>query len=128
MKAARPASHWFAIMFFVLMTLACGATGYLLLSRGEEGYVIQFVALALALVALSGLGTQSNWARIYCSVLLALLPSFALFSLAVIVVRAENVNYISLLPLFIVSILMLVLFYRFAFGKPSRDAFNSKPV
>lgn len=89
---------------------------------------MQFVALALAIVALSGLGTQSRWARIYCSVLLALFPLFALFSLAVIVVQAENVKYMSLLPLFIVSILMLVLFYRFAFGKASRDAFNTGPV
>jgi hypothetical protein len=128
MKTTRPASHWFAIMFFILMALACSVTGYLLFSRGEEGYVMQFVALALAIVALSGLGTQSKWARTYCSVLLALLPLSALFSLAVIVVQAENVNYMSLLPLFIVSILMLVLFYRFAFGKASRDAFNREPV
>lgn len=128
MKTTRPASHWFAIVFFVLMALACGVTGYLLISRGEEGYVTQFVGLALAIVALSGLGTQSKWARIYCSILLVLLPLSSLFSLAVIVMRAENVNYLSLLPLFIVSILMLVLFYRFAFGKASRNAFGGQPV
>ena|SRR5437868_6605095 len=128
MKTARPASHWFAIMFFSLMILACGATGYLLFSRGEDGYIMQFVAFVLAIVALSGLGTQSKWALVYCSVLMALLPLSALISLAVIVVRAENVNYVSLLPLFIVSVLMLVLFYRFVFGKPSRDAFSGKPV
>jgi hypothetical protein len=128
MKTTRPASHWLAIVFFSLMALACAVTGYLLFTRGEEGYVMQFVALILAIVALGGLGTLAKWARAYCSVLLALLPFSALFSLAVIVMRAENVNYVSLLPLFTVSILMLVLFYRFAFGQASRDAFNRKPV
>jgi hypothetical protein len=124
MKTVRPASHWFAIAVFILMALACSVTGYLILSQGEDGYVPQFVGLALAIVAIAGLGTISKWARIYCSVLLALLPLFALFSLAVIVTRAKDVNYMSLLPLFIVSVLMLLLFYRFAFGKASRDAFN----
>ena len=128
MKTTRPASHWLAIVFFSLMALACAVTGYLLLSRGEDGYVMQFIALALAVLALSGLGTLAKWARIYCSILLALLPLSALFSLAVIVVRAETVNYVSLLPLFTVSILMLILFYRFAFGQPSRDAFSRKAV
>jgi hypothetical protein len=124
MKTVRPASHWFAIAVFILMALACSATGYLILSQGEDGYVAQFVGMALAIVAIAGLGTSSKWARIYCSVLLAFLPLFALFSLAVIVTRAKDVNYMSLLPLFIVSVLMLLLFYRFAFGKASRDAFN----
>jgi uncharacterized membrane protein len=128
MKTTRPASHWFAILFFSVIALACGTTGYLLLSRGEDGYAMQFAALALAIVALSGLGTQSKWAQIYCSVLLVLFPLFALSSLAVIVVRAKNVNYVSLLPLFIVSVLMLALFYQFAFGQASRDAFKRKPV
>ncbi len=128
MKRTRPASHWFAIVFFILMTLACGTTGYILLSRGEEGYVMQFAGFVLALVALAGLGTQSKWARIYCAILLALMPLFSLFSLGVIVTRVENVNYVSLLPLFIVSMLMLVLFYRFSFGKASREAFNGQQV
>ena len=128
MKIIRPASHWFAIIIFSMMALACGVTGYLLFSKGEKGYAGQFIGLALALVAVSGLGTQAKWAQVYCSVLLALMPLFSLFSLAVIVLRAENVNYASLLPLFIVSILMLLLFYRFAFGQPSREAFNRKTV
>ena len=127
MKTARPASHWFAILFFIVMALACGVTGYLLLSKGEEGYVIDFVSLVLAIVALSGLGTHSNWARIYCSVLLAVVPLYGIYFLAAIVVRGENVNYMSLFPQFIVTILMLVLFYKFAFGKASRSAFNKVP-
>jgi hypothetical protein len=128
MKTSRPTSHWFAIAFFILMALACAAAGFSLLTSGEDGYLTQLAAFVLSIVALSGLGTQSKWAHIYCSVLLALLPLSALFSLAVIVLRAENVSYISLLPLFIVSVLMLVLFYRFAFGQASRAAFNAKPV
>jgi len=128
MKVTRPASHWLAIMVFSIMALACGVTGYLLFSQGDKGYLMQFVALVLAIVAISGLGTQSKWAQIYCSVLLAIMPLFSLFSLAVIVLQAENVNYVSLLPLLIVSVLMLALFYRFAFGQPSRAVFNRKPV
>jgi hypothetical protein len=128
MKTPRPASHWFAIAFFVLMALACAATGFSLFTNGEEEYLMQLAAFVLSIVALGGLGTQSKWAHIYCSVLLALLPLSALFSLAMIVLRAENVSYISLLPLFIVSVLMLVLFYRFAFGQASRAAFNASRV
>jgi hypothetical protein len=128
MKATRPASHWFAILIFSFMAVACGATSYLLFSRGESGYVIQLAAFGLAIVAVSGLGTQAGWALIYCSVLLVLLPLWALLALAVIVLRVENVDYVSLLPLFVVSVLMLVLFYRFAFGQASRDVFNRNKV
>jgi hypothetical protein len=110
------------------MALACAVTGYGLFSSGGDGYLMQFVALILAIVALSGLGTMSKWAHVYCSVLLALLPLSALFSLGIILFKADDVNYVSLIPLFTVSILMLFLFYRFAFGQESRAAFKREPV
>lgn len=123
-KRHRPTSHILAIIYFCLMVLACSVSAIALFKHGHIGYLLQGALVILAIVALSGLGTQSRWARVYCSVLMVLPSAWSLLVVGLVLFRVDQVNYLSLLPMFVLSVLLLLLAYRFAFGQPSREAFT----
>lgn len=125
MKAGRPTSHIFAIIFFAILALVFSVSAVQFYQSGTQQMLWESGALVvLSFVAIAGLGMRSKWAWIYCSILIAVVPLFLLGSLVIIVVKVSSPNYSTLLPSFVASILLLVLFFYFAFGSASKAYFN----
>lgn len=117
----RPASHYFAAIYFFSFAAAMTFTGYSLYRSGDAGYAQQFLFAAPHWVALAVWpNTPTRWAYGLSAVLLFVLPASMLISLTVLLVKVQSATLASLAPSLLGSFVLLWLFSSYTFGKSSR--------
>lgn len=118
---SRPASHYFAAIYFFTFAAAMTYTGYSLYRSGSAGYAQQLLFAAPHWVALAVWpSTRTRWAYVLSAVLLFVLPATMLISLTVLLVKVQSATLASLAPSLLGSFVMLWLFSSYTFGKSSR--------
>ena len=121
----RPGSHIGAMAYFGILSLALLATSLKAASVGGTVLAGQLFLLIPHAVGLFALAVKQKWSYMYCSVVMCVAATFFTGSLLVILFKAKDVSIVSLLPSFIAGGALFFLFYRFAFGKASREFYSA---
>ena len=124
----RPASHFFAGLYFFALAALLVSSGYTMLQARESGYVGAFLSATPFVAALAALiATRARWSYFLCAFLIFAFPAFVLGSMLIVLLKVERATLGSVSPTFLPSGLLLWLFYAFTFGRPSKEFYGIGP-